>query len=293
MASVIVSFCNNFRRYSEVGNNLVLAIVNIETGDIQPIFIPDHVAIKGCTGIAILDGTYVVAGQSATSKLIYLNEHLAYSSDQTLMNVKGVHSLLTVGRQLLAVATGSDSIIEICGESICTIWRKNSFKIDSIHLNSLTNDNGRLAVSAFGPKVDGSWRDARCGSAFYLDTEEAIFENLQQPHSLLCSDNELLVCDSSRGRFLIGNTSHNFEYGYARGLLGIGNKILVGSSISRLYSESTGERVPNPSEPGAPVGSCGIAIYQKANEARSIVSKGFINLSAYANEIFEIKPYLP
>lgn len=291
MTSVLVSFCNNFRRYAEVGNNLTLAIVNIVTGDVRPIYIPDHVALKGCTGIAFHDGAYVAVGQSAPSKLIYLTEDLAYTSDHPLKNTKGVHSLVALGQQLLAVATGSDSIVEIREQSIRTIWRKNDLNLDTIHLNSLTHDNGRLAASAFGPKIDGSWRGAAGGSAFYLDTGETIFESLQQPHSLHYSDNCMLVCDSSRGRFLIGNTPHDFEYGYARGLLVIGTTVLVGSSISRVYSESTGERVPNPSEPGMPVGRCGIAIYQRVDTTQSIVSKGFIDLTGYANELFEIRPF--
>ncbi len=82
--------------------------------------------------------------------------------------------------------------------------------------------------------------------------------------------------------------AHGYEIhlprGYLRGLAARNGYLFVGSTKGRNRSKSTGVLIDNAADPGESYGEPGVSVYNRDTEALDC----FIDLSAYADEIYDI-----
>lgn len=289
MTEVIVTFCNNYRRYPDVGKNLGLAKVNVTTGKFEAIHLPAELEINGCTGIAKTSCSYFVCGQSNPNQLIELTESLEFLRSTPLLGLRGVHTLLPYGKSIIAAATGSDRVVEIVEDTFRVLWSApESNGTDKLHINSVAQSRGRLACSMFGATGINGWNEAKDGAVFYIDDGEIISSVLTQPHSLIFHNQTPVFAESGTSRLFYGDRRIPFGFGYPRGIVTDNNRMYVGSSIRRQWSESSGAKLTRNNPEGHQRVYCGIATYQIEPGNQEPTLLNFVNLGELANEIFEI-----
>ena len=204
--------------------------------------------------------------------------------------VRDAHSIAYFDRKCYIVSSGTDSIIEFSpedGERV--FWRANDGGADTIHLNSVLWDDGGCWVTAFGPKLGPLWSSADHGYVLNVLTGERQMTTLYHPHSLVKADGVFYVCESTPMR--VRNSAGLdvcIPRGYLRGLAVESGHILVGCTRGRKTSKSTGTLIDNSADPGEPSGEPGLAIYRTGESRVAPEFDCFIDLSEYADEVYDI-----
>lgn len=120
---------------------------------------------------------------------------------------------------------------------------------DASHINSLCVHNERFLVSVFGRFstyrgyelrgeegciLDITDRIAPYGSEHPNEAPEVLYSGIADPHSLCSHGGDLYYIESRRSRVMRnGETLVQFEAGYLRGLMVLGESLLIGRSSSR------------------------------------------------------------
>lgn len=159
---------------------------------------------------------------------------------------------------------------------------------DRIHMNSICWHRGAFYISAFGEKTGDTWSTAQSGYIKRLSDGARIAEVIH-PHSLVSNGGELYFCESSRSA--VRSKSGEFLAlpmpGYTRGLAFHKQQMVVGTSLGRKKSKSTG-LINNPSDPGLLAGTCSVFVYQVYDKLDNAALLQRIDLSPWACEIFDI-----
>jgi hypothetical protein len=184
---------------------------------------------------------------------------------QRLPEVDDGHSVVRLGEELIIVSSGTDEIVAYplddfeLGPSR-VLWSPTGSGTDTHHVNSVTNLDGELVCTAFGPQENGSWASAENGYVYNVSTEELVLDGLRQPHSATCHDGELFFCNSREGSVNTCDAVVAYLYGYTRGLsFGPDGTMHVGTSLSRRPQGADDAMVfLNPSDVGDIHGHCAV-----------------------------------
>ncbi|HEY2843000.1 MAG TPA: DUF4915 domain-containing protein [Bryobacteraceae bacterium] len=271
------------------------ARVNVSDGTVTPVALPEAVTEFrwGMTGMARYRGGY--ACLLPPSSLVLLSASLEVEALYDLKLVLDPHSIASHDGKLYLASTGTDSIVEFTpedGEKV--FWRASDTGTDTVHLNSILWRNDGLWITAFGKKGGALWRSAEQGYALNILSGARAFGHLHHPHSLIEAGGSMWVCESAT---MTIRSSQGLQltarHGYLRGLTLAGGFLCVGSTKGRTRSKSTGSVIGNSADPGQPAGDPGIAVYELENNgvtAREPQFRRFIELGAYADEIYDILP---
>lgn len=286
----LVSLCNRHSdRYKEK-REIFLLRVNIESAEVHTVPLPHELVMDawGMTGIAARPGGYVCVLPPAF--VLYLSEDLQAQSLHQLTLMRDGHSIVHHGGNCYVASTGNDTIIEFSpdtGESI--FWQATDGNADTIHVNSLLWDDAGCWVTAFGPKNGPLWRSAEQGYLLNILTGERLMEGVYHPHSLIKADDTYYLCESSRMR-IRSTAGHDVSVprGYLRGLAIENGWMLAGSTKGRRRSKSASGVIDNSADPGISAGECGISVYRMRGPDVPPEPERFIDLSEYADEIYDI-----
>lgn len=287
---LLVSLCNRVLERFGDDRNVFLLRVDTSTVDVTPVRIPFPISdgATGMTGIARRPGGYVcVVGPS---RLLYLSERLEIQEVFQLDLLSDGHGIAIQDGTCYVVSTGTDAILTFAPETGAKVfWEGTGAGTDTLHLNSILMDSRGCWASAFGPKAGPLWKSATEGYVLNVRTGERILSNIFHPHSLCAADGKFYLCESSR--MTVRSTTGEalrVPHGYLRGLAISNAHMLVGCTKGRNRSKSTGLSIDNSADPGESAGKCGIAICGLDPFVDGYREESFIDLSAYADEIFDI-----
>lgn len=289
--SYLVSFCNN---RSNDGVRGLLGLVSYGADQQELLYrpielkIPESLTPKGITGMCWHQGYLVVALQSKTPALLFLNSAFDVVDHWLLDGYKGIHSILSHQGEIYLSVTGLDMIIKSSdGHGFDVVWETGTHR-DTIHLNSICIHQDRLHMTAFGHKADESlWSSAKNGRVFDVSATTLVAEGIWHPHSLFSHGEQLYYCHSSL-QSIDSTTARVADDlpGYSRGLFVADDYLVCGVSKGRLISHTTGEKISNISDRGTLAGVCGVWLKDRQTDQTC-----FINLDHVATEVFELMPF--
>jgi hypothetical protein len=291
---ILVSFCNIPARTTSP-----LAVLQLlEKGDRQVSYAPVSLGypdlVTTATGMTRSGGRIFVLFESREKKtcVAALQENdLTPLFQYELPEVKDGHSILATGACLYVVSTGTDEVIcydikEKSLENPRVIWQASDTKRDTHHVNSITEHDGDILVSAFGPKTGDLWATASNGYIFNITTGMLVADGIHHPHSLSFRNGRVYYSDSHRNTFCVmGEAEPIFGLsGYSRGISWFSDKLAcMATSIGRRTSRSTG-MITNPADPGEPAGECTLLLGDISK--KKIVKK--FDLSWFGPEIYDV-----
>jgi hypothetical protein len=208
---------------------------------------------------------------------------------QELPEIKDGHSVLSTGKKLYVISTGTDEIIryDISNnklENPKTFWRADDAGKDTHHINSIVKMGDDLYISAFGPKSGKLWSSASNGYIYNITRKVRIKEGIYHPHSLSERNGQIYYCESSTRSFCSLDGPILKLDGYTRGIGWLSDKLVcISSSIGRKISKSTG-LIANSADPGEIEGKSGIVIRNIENQ--EIVAE--VDLSMFGPEIYDV-----
>ncbi len=240
--------------------------------------------------IFILFSRFIASENENKYYLAILRQHdLSPLSYQELTEVKDGHSVFATKKNIYVLSTGTDEvlrydILENGVHNSQVIWRASEGQVDTHHINSITELNGELYISAFGPKTGVLWSSASNGYIHNITREIRVREGIYHPHSLSGRNGNLYYCESSRRLFRSLDTSLFEMDGYTRGGGWLSDELVcITSSIGRRVSKSTG-LVANPSDPGDVAGKSNLAI-GNVNTRKLVVE---VDLSWMGPEVYDV-----
>jgi len=215
------------------------------------------------------------------------------------------HSILSYNNDLYVVGSGSNNLYKFdldkcvrgpwnedphapCSKHSSIFYSESNEDTDVVHLNSAAVYQDDIYISAFGKRKDEFWRSADEGYIRNIKTGEKVAQ-VYHPHSLVTRENSIYFCESCKSsvRNLKGEELILPELGYTRGLAFKDDLMFVGTSQGRKVSKSTGI-INNPADPGAIAGNCDIYIYRVGTTLNESKLLNKLDLSPWANEIFDI-----
>lgn len=264
---LLISFCNQYEN-SGVSNLLVLDLVSQEKEWIK-LDVENH----GITGIGQNENYIFALYQLGPHGIVILEkESLKSVLVKNLEELRDPHSLVAAGDELYIASTSSDEILKykLDGEKpdlnfVSSVWSPEDSPrgVDTHHVNSIFYANGKLYVSAFGPKVSERWHSAQDGYIYNITEGKTEIRGIYHPHSVIIKNRDIWYCESSsRSVKKNGQAVITLDSGYARGLALKDDFIFLGTSSGRKHSKSTG-LTNNPADPGDLVEDCRLLIYKK------------------------------
>lgn len=285
LMKLIVSLCN-------VPMGGPLCEYDLRTGETTGIRIA-HPLVResiGATGLARYRDGLLVALQTEPPVLMHLSMKYEVIAVWPLSSVEDPHSIVVYRDTPYLVSTGTNAIVRVEDGKETVHWLADCGERDCIHMNSIAWHRGRLYASAFGPRSGELWNSASEGYVIDVESRMPIMREIYHPHSIVSTEEGLVVCDSSRQRLVCENgQTLAVGGGYTRGLAVTSGQIFVGISRGRIQSRSRGAVVDNPADPGLLTLWCGIRHYFRGQggiaDARLHAS---IGLQDYGNEIYDI-----
>ena len=234
----------------------------------------------GGTGLAHWRDGYVLLINSTPTQAVILNADLEVTEVLDLPPVVDAHSILVLDDLWLAVATGSDSVVAIdpATGTTSTIWRAPGDGTDVVHVNSVFSYMGSLGVTAMGRR-HGSLASAVDGLALNLMTGEVLMRPIFHPHSARQVDEELVVCESSRGRLRSSSGSVlPIPLGYVRGFDATAEHLVVGTSRHR----------------GSSLARCSVQLYERTGRQIEHAQRAaWVHTGDLGPEIFDVVAVRP
>ena len=229
----------------------------------------------GATGLAHWKDGYVLLINSSPTQAVILDADLEVTEVLDLPPVVDAHSIFVLDDIWLAVATGSDSVVAIdpATGTTSTIWRAPGDGNDVVHVNSVFSYKGSLGVTAMGRR-HGSLEKSVDGFAMNLLSGEVLMRPIFHPHSARQVDEELVVCESSRGR--LRSTSGSvlpIPLGYVRGFDATAEHLVVGTSRHR----------------GSSLARCSVQLYERTGQQIEHAQRAaWVHTGDLAPEIFDV-----
>jgi hypothetical protein len=288
MPAFLVSLCNTEGKPG---------LVRFDTeGGFAPLDLPAFADVRfgrGATGIAPFRGGFAVGLQAPQPHLLLVGADLATAEAVPIEHANDIHGLLALEDGLAVVSSGTDQILRYDARLrfAGVLGHDPGVLMDRDHLNDLAVLDGRILVSCFGPRrADG----LRKGAIRDAITGQALFDGLNEPHSLCVQDGALRVLDSGTGALLrvvpgIGAVRETMLVGYARGLWLDAARMLIGRSARRGVGRSSLFQHPQrraATRQGAQEShQAGIFVVDRATDAHA-----FHALGALGTEIYAIHP---
>jgi hypothetical protein len=289
--SILVTLCN----LPQPGSGLL--VVDYPRDATRLIDIGAGGRCVGCTGMSVCDSQLYCAwiGPEQGSFVSILDRSTLTVLECTPLNdVKDVHSICAVDGWLYLVSTGTDEVRRVrtggVGSASELVWRASSAGCDTHHINSILALDGRLLCSAFGPKITERWSTAVEGYIVDIGSNESLYRDIEHPHSLAASQEDLYVAESRRARVRGLRTGRTVPVeGYARGLAFCRDgRVVTGSSRGRARSRSLGT-IENPADPGEPEGRTGLIFLSAFGETEGRNAPNVhVDLSEHGPEIYDI-----
>ncbi len=245
---VLVTFCNP-------RSTPRLAACAIDTDTDERAWLPVPPAFdRGAAGIARIDDDLLVACQSGG--VVRYGPDLVPKATIPTANARNLHSILYRPEEnaLYVVSAHNDTLFRYrlddtgtravgADEIYCADPERRGQ--DRYHLNSVTEWQGNLYVTMFGPTNGPTHLHRRHGRVVRVDTGEEIVGDLYHPHSLFVHNDGLFVVESQARivRRIAGGEPMSWEIpgGYPRGLVAADARHLwVGVSALRRESSSLG-----------------------------------------------------
>jgi hypothetical protein len=240
---VLISFCN---QPGEPGNNLLL----IDLKKKSKRYILDNV--RGLAGLAQDKERFYTISQSLPAVFFAIDKiskKVLFS--QELKEVKDPHQIMVSDEFVYIVSTGTDSVLRYkFGENKLLLafdkilWKPtdSSGEKDTQHLNSITNKDGEIFISAFGKReIADKSASARDGYVVHIESEKKIITGIYHPHSLFPVGKDMYFCESAAEKVKKNEEDIlKLDGGYLRGLSIKEGLCFVGVSNRRKISRSTG-----------------------------------------------------
>lgn len=253
---VLASFCNVPLNTDFTNNNFSpLVLIDLSTSKITWITLPLDDNFLGLTGLCHhQDQVLVLSQQKDYSTLYFLDQKtLSLQSTQKLTEIKDPHSLVSDDKHVYIVSSGNDSIIKytchnnhLSHPNVYYSKDKQHKSQDNHHLNSITISPEGILISGFGKKTGELHRTARNGYVLNLTQKKRLYSHIYHPHSILHHLGDTYYCESGKSTVSKnGVPILTFQEGYTRGLLITKDQIIVGTSIPRNVSKSTGKQIDN------------------------------------------------
>lgn len=247
--------------------NCSLCILDPSNGDSKWINLDDiplksgQKSFTGTIGICNTGKTVVIVTQGTTPILACVNINEAkIASYIVLAKIKDPHSLVFHNNFIYIVSTGTNQIYKVSfddgqfgQEELFWSYPDVDPDNDQIHLNGLAFYKGYFIASCFGPRnQEGKW--GVDGRIFYLNTGQTICGGLNQPHSPIVIDEQLIFAESGNHKVHIYQYTNNASWnskkeirleGYTRGVTLLDGKLFVGISTGRTLSRSKGHLLIN------------------------------------------------
>lgn len=290
MNKYLVSFCNT-------GPNIRIAIVSSD--GIEREVTIDAAAVGptrlvGITGLAFLDGQYILALQCNLAALAVLDLDLKLRSIVSLPQLADLHGLAVYKNRLLIASTGTN---QICAwspaESVDEIlWQDGAALCDRDHINDFAVIEGSVVACMFGQRLPDRMRE---GKVIDVAQQRALVTGLREPHSVAFWKGTMHVLESATGDLIecrAGFAPRRLAgiLGYPRGLCIDETGFIVGSSGYRDISRGTvgdRRRVPLIKGEAAVHPLSGSAIYFLDHQANL---KHIVDTSGVGSEIYQIIP---
>lgn len=229
----------------------------------------------GGTGLAHWNDGYVLLINSSPTQAVVLDADFAVTNVLDLPPVVDAHSILALDDVWLAVATGSDSVVAIDPKTGISsiLWRAPGDWTDVVHVNSVFTYKGSIGITAMGRR-HGSLASSIDGLAMNLMTGEVLMRPIFHPHSGREVDEELVVCESSRGRLRSSTGSIlPVPLGYVRGFDVTADHVIVGTSRHR----------------GSSLARCSVQLYERTGQQIEHCQRaGWIHTGELGPEIFDM-----
>ncbi len=288
MGSLLVSLCN-----LPSPSDTALLTVDYTLNCCAWVSLGQDGELLGCTGLTSDESRhYVLYLSDGAWHVAVLEKHdLTVVFRQRLMEVDDGHSILAHQGYLYVVSTGTEEVLryQIAADRLfgpLVVWRAKTSGTETHHVNSITAWNGRLVVSAFGPKSGELWSSATDGYIQDIASGVRIQRGIHHPHSLASWKGCLCFCESHTAS-VYSTTGRMVELnGYARGMCWLADDLVcVGTSIGRDLGVPGGSP-GNPADHGEPSGSCGITLL---NPTTGRILR-FIDLGRFGPEIYDLLP---
>lgn len=285
---LLITLCNK-HRCPDVAPGVLLCEVKLASGEVRGVSFGDALEpdVTGITGVARFEDRFIFGLQARSSKLLVTDDGLNALEVVPLHHTRDIHSILSSHGFAFMASTGTDQLTSWTpGTPDVVVATLGSGDRDTVHFNSMTSLDDRLIVSMFGPQVDGNWLQTHHGRIQDVETGEKL-SDANHPHSLGARDGELVWCESNEQRLATPTSAFPLERGYTRGLGLMGERIVVGSSVRRTHSRSTGRAIGTGEE-----GECGLTYMSwpsglPISEARP---ERFISLMDFGREIYDVLP---
>lgn len=230
---LLISLCNA----SQYNSQFSLAVVDTTTGESRLVdcsaFL-DFKADGGVTGLCRYDGGLAIAVQSATPRVVLLDEAFRVvrtASDPRLVDVNG---LAFHGGKLFAVSAGRNKILEIdpATGAVGLFWEYAAAQTPFLHVNSLAFHQGQAVVCSHRLPPEAN-HPGQGGGCWRLDDYEVLIDGMRTPHTLTALDDALICLSSGDGRvaaWRAGKTAWAEMSGFPRGMLMQKDETFIGCS---------------------------------------------------------------
>jgi len=292
---LLISVCNKNIAENVKLPEVFLFEVDLKLMQFEPIPIEglnsEHA--RGITGLAHYRNGVVALLQYHPSRVAYFSRDYRLIDLWKLSLVVGGHSLAVWNDKIYIASAGTDSIVEFSPEAGERVyWCDNEMRLDSIHVNSLVWQDNKLFATAFGKKKGELWNTANYGYIFHVNKGTKIHEPIYHPHSLCIEKDRFYYCESALASVRSNDGQElKTHLGFTRGLIVSDKYLAVGISRARQRSISTGKPIDIKNEIAPLREQCGILVYRRnGSRLDQCEPIGTIDLSLYANEIFELIP---
>lgn len=252
----------------------------------------DSIRATGVTGLAAHRETLLLVAQRHEPVVFKLDSQLRTLATWQLPARAGAHSILIDTDRILVAATRLDQLLQLNADGSHDVVRDFSGSgTDTVHLNSIAKNLGRIYYSCFGPREGTLWSSARSGLVQRLDSDEPLLSGLHHPHSLCFYQGDAFCCESARGRVVSQCRGILDVGGYVRGLWLDNESLAIGQSGARKTSSSTGLEL-NPAEVCRSRTGSAVSFFCWNGESLSSAQKrGEISLSSLGREIYDVIPW--
>lgn len=236
---LLVSLCNA----NQYNSQFSLAVVDTATEESRLVdcsaFL-DFKADGGITGLCRFPGGLAVAVQSASPRIVLLDDKFRTVWTATDPRLADVHSVSFHGGKLFAMSSGRNKILEIDSKTgkVGLFWEYARLETPFLHVNSLAFHEGKAVVCSHKLPPEAE-HPAETGGCWRLDDHSVLMDGLKAPHTLTELDGALVCLSSADGRvagWRNGKVAIAEVPGYLRGMVLTGKETYLGCSALRFIS---------------------------------------------------------
>jgi hypothetical protein len=194
----------------------------------------------GIVGAAFHEGRCYLAVQSHPPAIAVFDDDWTQVDLFEPGGIKDIHGLAVHDGSLLIASTGTNQIVacDLATGALRPFWSDPAALSDTVHVNDIAAEGGRVVASRFGPRrSDGQ----RSGDVFDVLTGETLVAAIREPHSVVLVEGTVHVLESPTGDLVRCHPGFSPRrlygiVGYARGLAVGRTTVAIGKSGYRRQS---------------------------------------------------------